>query len=126
LTQSHEFTKEKKVTLRRLLSHTAGVTVSGLPYAVEKAVPNLLQILNGIAPANSKPIRVDIEPGSQWRYSGGGFLVIQQLLIDVAGKPFGVPRRLTCKTVSTDYTDDADSRASRFGLVLIHTVALAR
>lgn len=85
----NEFTKEKKVTLRRLLSHTAGITVSGLPgYAVEKAVPNLLQILNGIAPANSKPIRVDIEPGSQWRYSGGGFLVLQQLLIDVAGKPF--------------------------------------
>jgi CubicO group peptidase (beta-lactamase class C family) len=31
---------------------------------------------------------VDIEPGAKWRYSGGGFCVMQQLITDVTGKPF--------------------------------------
>lgn len=85
----NEFTKEKKVTLRGLLSHTAGVTGSGFGgYAVDEPVPTLLQILDGEKPANSQPIRVDTTPGTQWRYSGGGFLVVQQLLIDVTGEPF--------------------------------------
>ena len=39
-------------------------------------------------PANSVAIRVDTVPGSKWRYSGGGYTVMQQLLIDVTGKPF--------------------------------------
>lgn len=85
----NEFTKEQRVTLRRLLSHTAGVTVSGLRgYAVDEQVPTLRQILDGLTPANSKPIRVDTIPGTQWRYSGGGFLVVQQLLIDVSAISF--------------------------------------
>ncbi|HKR13316.1 MAG TPA: serine hydrolase domain-containing protein [Pyrinomonadaceae bacterium] len=84
-----EFTKEQKVTLRRLLSHTAGTTVSGLRgYAFDEQLPTLRQILDGVKPANSEPIRVDTVPGTQWRYSGGGFLVLQQLLIDVQRKPF--------------------------------------
>ncbi|HKY42511.1 MAG TPA: serine hydrolase domain-containing protein, partial [Pyrinomonadaceae bacterium] len=85
----NQFTKHEKVTLRRLLSHTAGVTVSGFRgYATDEPVPTLLQILQGIAPANSKPILVDITPGSQWRYSGGGFMITQQLLMDVTGEQF--------------------------------------
>ena len=85
----NQFTKEKRVTLRGLLSHTAGVTVSGFTgYATDEPVPTLLQILDGVKPANSQPIRVDSTPGSQWRYSGGGFMVVQQLLIDVAGERF--------------------------------------
>jgi CubicO group peptidase (beta-lactamase class C family) len=51
-------------------------------------VPTLLQVLDGVKPANSPPIRVDLVPGSQFRYSGGGYSVLQQLLIDVMGKPF--------------------------------------
>lgn len=85
----NEFTKEKKVTLRGLLTHTAGVTGSGfVGYAAGEPVPTLHQILDGATPANSKPIRVDITPGTQWRYSGGGFLVVQQLLIDLTGEAF--------------------------------------
>lgn len=85
----NEFTKEKRVSLRRLLSHTAGTTVSGLRgYAFDEQVPTLRQILEGVKPANSEPIRIDVVPGTQWRYSGGGFLVLQQLLIDVLHKPF--------------------------------------
>ena len=97
----NEFTKEKKVTLRGLLTHTAGVTGSGFGgYAAGEPVPTLLQILDGAKPANSRPIRVDTTPGSQWRYSGGGFLVVQQLLIDLTGEEFpGLMRRLVLQKV---------------------------
>ena len=85
----NEFTKEQKVTLRRLLSHTAGTTVTGLRgYAVDEQVPTFRQILEGVKPANSEPVAVDAVPGTRWRYSGGGFLVVQQLLTDVVHKPF--------------------------------------
>jgi CubicO group peptidase (beta-lactamase class C family) len=85
----NEFTVEEKVTLRRLLSHSAGVTVGGFRgYALGEQVPNLQQILNGQWPANSPPIRVDTVPGTEYRYSGGGYMIVQQLLEDVVGKPF--------------------------------------
>jgi CubicO group peptidase (beta-lactamase class C family) len=85
----NEYTQKNKVTLRRLLSHSAGVTVHGFPgYDSNETVPTLLQILNGEPPANTDIIQVDIEPGSATRYSGGGYTVMQQLLEDVTGKPF--------------------------------------
>jgi CubicO group peptidase (beta-lactamase class C family) len=40
------------------------------------------------APANTKPVRIQTAPGSAWNYSGGGYTVVQQALIDRAGKPF--------------------------------------
>jgi len=86
----NEFTRTEKVTIRRLLSHSAGLTVHGFPgYAANEPVPALTQILDGQKPpANTGPIRVDILPGKQLRYSGGGYTVLQQLMIDVAGAPF--------------------------------------
>lgn len=83
------WTRKGKVTLRELLSHTAGLTVSGFPgYAEGKELPSLKQILDGVKPANTPPIKVDIEIGSSFRYAGGGYTVLQQLLIDVLGRPF--------------------------------------
>lgn len=85
----NEFTKEQKVTLRRLLTHNAGLTVHGFPgYAADVAVPTVLQVLNGERPANTAAVRVDTVPGKIWRYSGGGYTVMQQLVADVAKKPF--------------------------------------
>jgi CubicO group peptidase (beta-lactamase class C family) len=85
----NEFTKDQKVTLRRLMSHSAGLTVHGFPgYAVGTPVPTLVQIFNGEKPANTDPIRVDFVPGTKMRYSGGGVTIEQQLMIDVTGKPF--------------------------------------
>jgi CubicO group peptidase (beta-lactamase class C family) len=85
----NEFTAEQKVTLRRLVSHSAGLTVHGFPgYAVDEPIPTLVQILNGEKPANTAPIRVDILPGTMARYSGGGVTIEQQLVMDVTGKPF--------------------------------------
>jgi CubicO group peptidase (beta-lactamase class C family) len=85
----NEFTREEKVTLRRILSHTAGLTVTGFPgYTVGDPVPTVLQVLNGEQPANTKAVRVDTLPGSIWRYSGGGYTAMQLLMTDVTGKPF--------------------------------------
>jgi CubicO group peptidase (beta-lactamase class C family) len=83
------FAFEGKVTPRRLISHTAGFTVHGFPgYKRDAAMPTVVQILNGEKPANNDPIKVDIEPGSAWRYSGGGYVVAQLLLSDITGKRF--------------------------------------
>jgi len=81
--------KPAKVTLRQLLSHTAGTGVSGFPgYAADKPVPTLRQVLDGAAPANTRAVRVDGAAGGAFRYSGGGYTVLQQALIDRGGKPF--------------------------------------
>jgi CubicO group peptidase (beta-lactamase class C family) len=85
----NEFTTTQKVTLRRLLSHSAGLTVHGFPgYAVGEPIPTTVQIFNGEKPANTAPIRVDFVPGSKERYSGGGITIEQQMIVDVTGKPF--------------------------------------
>ncbi|CAF0846826.1 unnamed protein product [Adineta steineri] len=83
------FTEKELVTLRRLLTHTAGLTVHGfLGYAANETLPTLIQILNGENPANSRPIISDHTPGSHWQYSGGGYVLLQQLLEDVTGWDF--------------------------------------
>jgi CubicO group peptidase (beta-lactamase class C family) len=85
----NDFTKTEKVTLRRLLSHSAGLTVSGFPgYPAGFPAPALVQVLDGQKPANTAAIRADVVPGTIWRYSGGGYTVMQQLLMDVTGRPF--------------------------------------
>jgi CubicO group peptidase (beta-lactamase class C family) len=85
----NEFTSEQKVTLRRILSHSAGLTVHFFPgYAVGEPTPTLTQILDGQPPANSAPVRVDFVPGTRWRYSGGAQLIEQQMMIDATGEPF--------------------------------------
>jgi CubicO group peptidase (beta-lactamase class C family) len=86
---SNQFTQRAAVTLRGLLSHTAGISVHGFNgYSAGDSVPTLRQVLDGARPANSPAIRVVAAPGSAWAYSGGGYTVLQQLLIDVTGRPF--------------------------------------
>jgi CubicO group peptidase (beta-lactamase class C family) len=85
----NEFTKTEKVTLRRLLSHTAGLTVHGFGgYQAGTPVPTTVQVLDGAKPANSAAVRADAVPGTIMRYSGGGFIVAQLLMQDVAARPF--------------------------------------
>ncbi|HEY0263568.1 MAG TPA: serine hydrolase [Granulicella sp.] len=77
------------VTLRELLTHTAGFTVHGFPgYAANTPVPSLVQVLEGQKPANTAPIRLESVPGSKWNYSGGGYTAMQQMLVDGAKLPF--------------------------------------
>ncbi len=85
----NEFTREKKVTVARLLSHSAGLTVHGFPgYAEGESIPAVQQILDGVPPANTKTVRVDMVPGTKFRYSGGGYTVLQLLLQERFKQPF--------------------------------------
>jgi CubicO group peptidase (beta-lactamase class C family) len=77
------------ITLRQLLSHTAGLTVSGFPgYPSGAPVPDTQQILNGRSPANTPAIVAFEPPGGAYAYSGGGYVVVQQLLQEVSGEAF--------------------------------------
>jgi CubicO group peptidase (beta-lactamase class C family) len=85
----NELTAKRKVSLELLLSHSAGTTVHGFPgYAVGEAVPTVPQILDGAAPANTEAVRVDLEPGTKFRYSGGGTTITQLVQTDTTGRPF--------------------------------------
>ncbi len=77
---------QPRVTLRQIVSHSAGLTAHGFPgYPRGQSLPTLVQVLSGIAPANTEGVRVDIAPGVQFRYSGGGTTVMQLLLEEVTG-----------------------------------------
>lgn len=77
------------VTLRHLLSHTAGMTAQGYyGYDISASLPTTIQVLNGELPANSEKVEVNVIPGLHYRYSGGGMVVAQQVLVDMLGKPF--------------------------------------
>jgi CubicO group peptidase (beta-lactamase class C family) len=85
----NEFTAKKKVSLANLLSHTAGLTVHGFPgYAVGEKLPTLPQVLDGVAPANTAAVRVNMEPGARFRYSGGGTTIAQLAIMDIEKKPY--------------------------------------
>jgi CubicO group peptidase (beta-lactamase class C family) len=83
------WTPDQGVTLRQLLSHTAGLTVSGFAgYIPGTPLPTTVQMLNGETPASNAPVRTATSPGTKVSYSGGGFVVVQQLITDVANSPF--------------------------------------
>lgn len=80
---------QPRLTLRQLLSHSAGTTVHGFPgYPASGPWPSVPQVLQGAPPANTSPVVVDLLPGTQFRYSGGGTTIAQQAVVDVTGKPF--------------------------------------
>jgi CubicO group peptidase (beta-lactamase class C family) len=77
------------VTPAMLISHTAGISVRSFPgYASSASVPSVGEILAGVPPANTAPIGVIAQPGAAYSYSGGGYVVLQQAITDITGKPF--------------------------------------
>jgi CubicO group peptidase (beta-lactamase class C family) len=79
------------VTMRRILSHSAGVNVHGFNgYDRDAPLPTLRQVLDGAPPANNEAIRVTAVPGSATKYSGGGTTIAQQLVVNVSGEAFPV------------------------------------
>lgn len=85
----NDFTKNNKITLEKLLSHSGGINVPGFyGYAKGDKTPDLLAILNGLPPANSEAIRVTSSPGKKFNYSGGGYTIVEQALIDIYHQPF--------------------------------------
>ncbi|MEC7771820.1 MAG: serine hydrolase domain-containing protein [Bacteroidota bacterium] len=85
----NEFTRTEKVTPRRIMSHTSGLSTSGFQgYNKKDSIPSLVEILQGSSIINSEPVRVLQQPGESELYSGGGMEVLQLLMEDVSGKKF--------------------------------------
>ncbi len=85
----NQFTLENPVTLRRIMSHTAGLTVHGFAdFGPGEALPTTVQVLNGEGPAKNPRVFVDVPIGSMFRYSGGGTTVEQMIIEDLTNQPF--------------------------------------
>ncbi|MHA1557074.1 MAG: serine hydrolase domain-containing protein [Candidatus Heimdallarchaeota archaeon] len=83
----NEFTKEKKITLRHLLTHSSGMNMPFRGFGREEgSAPTLLQTLKGETPAKNDPAEVTFKPGTKHQYSNFGFIIIEKLLQDVTGK----------------------------------------
>ncbi len=86
----NEFTAGQIITKAQILSHSAGFTRWGVDsYEVGEELPTLLESLNGVPPAKFSPVTVDYVPGTDSRYSGGGYGVLQQMLLDISYIGFG-------------------------------------
>lgn len=85
--EENKFTKVEKVTLRRLPTHTAGATGHGFPgYKPTETFPTNQQVLSG--EGNTPKVQVDTIPGALWRYSGGGYTIMETAVEDISGRPF--------------------------------------
>ena len=83
----NEYTESQKVTLRRILNHTAGLTVWGFPgYDKGDDIPSVVDVLDG--KGNTDPVRVFRTPGEAWQYSGGGYTIMQLAVSDIEDMPF--------------------------------------
>lgn len=83
------------VTVRRLLSHTAGLSVPSAPwFPADSALPTLEQVLRGEA-GDRGPVRVQHPPGARWVYSGGGYTLLELMVEEAGGRPFADHARRT-------------------------------
>jgi len=87
--KENKFTKDSVVTIRRLLNHTGGTNFHGTKgYKQDAKLPSIIDILNGNG--NTPKLKVKSIPGSKWRYSGGGYLILQKIIEDISGSSFEV------------------------------------
>ena len=85
----NEFTQKEPITLAHLLSHTAGTTLHGFGgYAQSASQATAIEVLEGSGAANSAEVDVDTVPGTNFRYSGGGYTAFQVAMEDASGKTF--------------------------------------
>jgi len=81
--------QEHTVTLRSLLSHTAGFNIHGFcGYLHGSEIPSVEQILRGEPPANNVPLFQKILPDTKWIYSGGGYVLAQKAVCDALNMEF--------------------------------------
>ncbi|WP_375203852.1 serine hydrolase domain-containing protein [Hyphococcus sp.] len=83
---------ESKVTVRRLLSHMAGLT-DGLgfdDYAADETLPSLEETLAKPRASSGRDVRIEVgaAPGEEFAYSGGGYLILQLLIEEVSGEDY--------------------------------------
>jgi CubicO group peptidase (beta-lactamase class C family) len=88
------------VTVRTLLSHTAGLTdqlgYSGFEYFedVQSLEESLTKASDGDEGVSGK-VKVGIEPGTEFKYSGGGYTLLQLIVEEVSGQSFSEYMRST-------------------------------
>lgn len=81
-----DFPDPGAVTLRHLLSHTAGIDTDGyLGLPADQPLPTTAESLQGAS--TGEPVRQSETPGT-YSYSGGGYTIAQQVVEDVTGEPF--------------------------------------
>ncbi len=85
----NDFTKKTPVTLRMLLSHSAGTSQSSyFGFTPTQTLPTIVEILSGAKISETRPVVVNSEPNKEFRYSGGGSMIAQMALMDVSKKSF--------------------------------------
>jgi CubicO group peptidase (beta-lactamase class C family) len=76
------------LTVRRLLSHTAGLSVHGyVGQRADRPLPSIAASLSGET-GDSFPVELLEPPGRRWLYSGGGYSLLQLLAEELTGRPF--------------------------------------
>lgn len=110
------------ITLRQLLSHTAGIRAGGFTgYERGEPVPSTLQVLNGAEPAHNSAAAVDGRPGEAVAYSGLGYTIVELAMQDRLGLPFARivdesvfrPLGLRNSTFAPELPEALASRAAR-------------
>lgn len=110
------------ITLRHLLSHTAGIRAGGFTgYERGTPLPSTLQILNGAEPALNTAAVVDRRPGAAVEYSGLGYTMIELAMVERLGLPFEQivdesvfrPLRMRNSTFALELPEEMASRAAR-------------
>lgn len=83
-----QFTQNKAITFRHLLTHTAGTSQGGFAdFNLGDDIPTPIESLNGIKlPRYNTPISMMFTPESDWEYSGGGYVIAQIAIEDITGK----------------------------------------
>jgi CubicO group peptidase (beta-lactamase class C family) len=113
-----------QVTVRRLLSHTAGLTdgLGFLGYPPNQAPPTIEQELTRTRDGQpgAAAVRMGAAADGTWRYSGGGYLILQLLIEEVSHEPFNAYMRRAVlqplgMTQSTFVDPDPAHLAEHFG-----------
>lgn len=103
---NNKFTEKQKVTLKRLIGHTAGIEnhISS-SYSLNEEAPSITQMLAGEKPSVDPPVSVVYVPGEKLKYSNPGYYIIQKLIEDVSDTKFeSVIEELIFKPCEMDYS----------------------
>ena len=83
--EENDFTRKTPITLRLLLSHSAGTSQSSyFGFTPTQPLPTIVEILNGAKISETRPVVVNSEPNKEFRYSGGGSMIAQMALMDIS------------------------------------------
>lgn len=118
-----EFARDRSVTPRALFSHTSGSDDGfGFPgYDPAAPLPTVVQILDGQAPSNVGKVLFARPAFQAYKYSGGGFVIMQLALTELTGRPFGEfmrstvldPLQMTASSFEQPPTTDVATHGAR-------------